>query len=58
LNSQPGNNQTLVFKRFGSGNLAGMIASLEFGNYTNQYAPEEATLGWKYSNFRLEMTPK
>lgn len=58
LNSQPGNNQTLVFKRFGTGNLAGMISSLEFGNYLNQHHPEEATVGWKYSNFHLDMTPK
>src|SRR4051812_22794055 len=58
LNSQPGNNQTLVFKRFGTGNLAGMISSLEFGNYLNQHHPEEATVGWKYMNFHLDMTPK
>ena len=58
LNAQPGNNQTLVFKRFGTGNLAGMISSNEFGNYTNQHHPEEATIGWKYSNFHLDMTPK
>ena len=58
LNSQPGNNQTLVFKRFGQGNLAGMISSLEFGNYLNQHHPEEATVGWKYMNFKLDMTPK
>ena len=57
-NSQPGNNQTLVFKRFGQGNLAGMISSLEFGNYLNQHHPEEATVGWKYMNFKLDMTPK
>jgi hypothetical protein len=58
INSQPGNNQTLVFKRFGTGNLAGLISSNEFGNYLNQHHPEEATVGWKYSNFHLDMTPK
>jgi len=58
INSQPGNNQTLVFKRFGQGNLAGMISSLEFGNYLNQHHPEEATVGWKYSNFKMDITPK
>lgn len=58
LNSQPGNNQTLIFKRFGTGNLAGMISSMEFGNYTNQHHPEEATIGWTYSNFHMDITPK
>ena len=58
INSQPGNNQTLVFKRFGQGNLAGLISSNEFGNYTNQHHPEEATIGWKYMNFKLDMSPK
>lgn len=58
INSQPGNNQTLVFKRFGQGNLAGLISSNEFGNYLNQHHPEEATVGWKYMNFKLDMTPK
>jgi hypothetical protein len=58
VNSQPGNNQTLVFKRFGTGNLAGLISSNEFGNYLNQHHPEEATVGWKYMNFKLDMTPK
>jgi hypothetical protein len=58
VNSQPGNNQTLIFKRFGSGNLAGMISSMEFGNYLNQHHPEEATIGWKYSNFHMDITPK
>ncbi len=58
INSQPGNNQTLVFRRFGTGNLAGMISSDEFGNYLNQHHPEEATVGWKYMNFKLDMTPK
>jgi hypothetical protein len=58
INSQPGNNQTLVFKRFGQGNLAGLISSLEFGNYLNQHHPEEATVGWKYMNFKMDITPK
>jgi hypothetical protein len=58
VNSQPGNNQTLVFRRFGQGNLAGLISSNEFGNYLNQHHPEEATVGWKYMNFKLDMTPK
>jgi len=58
LNAQPGNNQTLIFHQFGTGNLAGLISSNEFGNYLNQHHPEEATVGWKYSNFHLDMTPK
>ncbi|HEY2295007.1 MAG TPA: hypothetical protein VGM86_30245 [Thermoanaerobaculia bacterium] len=58
LNSQPGNNQTLVFKRFSAAGYVGLISSNEFGNYTNQHHPEEATIGWKYSNFKLDMTPK
>jgi hypothetical protein len=58
VNSQPGNNGTLIFKQFGTGNLAGMISSMEFGNYTNQHHPEEATIGWKYSNFHMDITPK
>lgn len=58
INSQPGNNQALVFRRFGQGNLAGLISSLEFGNYLNQHHPEEATVGWKYANFHMDITPK
>jgi len=58
INSQPGNNQTLVFKRFGQGNLAGLISSLEFGNYLNQHHPEEASVGWKFGAFKVDMTPK
>jgi len=58
INSQPGNNQTLVFKRFGTGVNTGLAAIYEFGNYLNQHHPEEATVGWKYSNFKLDITPK
>jgi hypothetical protein len=58
INSQPGSNQTLIFRQFGTGNLAGLISSCEFGNYLNQHHPEEATVGWKYMNFKLDMTPK
>ena len=58
VNAQPGNNQTLIFRQFGTGNLAGLISSNEFGNYLNQHHPEEATIGWKYMNFKLDMTPK
>jgi hypothetical protein len=55
VSSQPGNNQALVFKRFGS---LGLISSMEFGNYLNQHHPEEATVGWTYANFKLDMIPK
>jgi hypothetical protein len=53
--AQPGNNQTLVVKPFQSTGLA-MVA--EFGNYLGQHHPEEASVGWKYSNFKLDMIPK
>jgi hypothetical protein len=53
--AQPGNNQTLIVKPFQTAGLA-MVA--EFGNYLNQHHPEEASVGWKYSNFKLDMAPK
>lgn len=58
VNAQPGNNQTLIFRRFGTGINVGLISSMEFGNYLGQHPPEEATIGWKYSNFKIDMTPK
>lgn len=56
--TKPGNNQTLVVEPFGSGNLAGLSMVLEFGNYLGQHHPEEASIGWKYSNFKLRLNPK
>jgi hypothetical protein len=56
--AKPGNNQTLIVKPFGQGNLAGLAMIAEFGNYLGQHAPEEATVGWKYSSFRLTLVPK
>ncbi|HET9209845.1 MAG TPA: hypothetical protein VFR03_05575 [Thermoanaerobaculia bacterium] len=32
---------------------AGLVA--EFGNYNNQFLPEVSSLGWKYSNFHVEI---
>jgi hypothetical protein len=57
-NTQPGNNQTLIVQRYGTGANAGLAMVLEWGNYLNQHHPEEATVGWKYANFKLDMTPK
>jgi hypothetical protein len=56
--TKPGNDQTLVIKPFGSGALdnVGMVA--EFGNYFGQHPPEEASAGWKFSNFKLNLVPK
>jgi hypothetical protein len=56
--AQPGNSQTLLVKRYGTGTLAGLAMVGEYGNYLNQHHPEEATVGWTYSNFKLDMTPK
>jgi hypothetical protein len=56
--AKPGNNQTLIVKPFGQGNLAGLALIAEFGNYLGQHHPEEATVGWKYSSFRLTLVPK
>lgn len=56
--TKPGNNQTLVLEPYGSGNLAGLALVLEFGNFTGQHHPEEASIGWKYSNFKMKVTTK
>lgn len=55
---KPGNNQTLVIRPFGQGSQAGLAMTAEFGNYLNQHHPEEASIGWKYSNFKLNLIPK
>ncbi len=57
-NAAPGNNQTLIVKPYGNGNLAGLAMVAEFGNYRNQHKPEEASLGWIYANWRVTMIPK
>jgi hypothetical protein len=58
INVQPGNNQTLIFQRYGTGVLTGLVQSLEFGNFLGQHPPEEATIGWSYANFKIDLTPK
>jgi hypothetical protein len=54
----PGNNQTMVLKRYGKGNLDGLGMVLEFGNYGFQHLPEVATFGWLYANLNVRMFPK
>ncbi len=58
INAQPGNNQTLILQRYGAGIETGLVQALEFGNYVGQHPPEEATIGWVYANFKVDMTPK
>ena len=58
VHCQPGNNQTLIVQRYGTGINTGLAMVAEWGNYLNQHHPEEATVGWKYANFKLDMTPK
>jgi hypothetical protein len=54
VETRPGNGQSLIFRPFkaGTGGLAGVA---EFGNYVGQHHPEEASIGWKYSNFQLDL---
>lgn len=56
--TKPGNNQTLIIQPYGSGSQAGLSMSLEFGNFNGQHHPEEASIGWKYSNFKMKVTLK
>jgi hypothetical protein len=56
--TKPGNNQSLILEPYGSGNLAGLVMILEFGNYLGQHHPEEASIGWKYSNLKVSVTTK
>jgi hypothetical protein len=58
VDAKPGNNQTLVIKPFGTGSLTGLSMTAEFGNYLNQHHPEEASIGWKFGAFKVDMTPK
>ncbi|HEX9941067.1 MAG TPA: hypothetical protein VGG03_03560 [Thermoanaerobaculia bacterium] len=57
---KPGNGQALVVRPYAKASQVGgglaMVA--EFGNYVGQHHPEEASLFWKYSNFRVDMSPK
>jgi hypothetical protein len=56
---RPGNNQTLMVTPYGKGpSQAGLAMVAEFGNYVGQHHPEEATIGWRYRNFKLNMTLK
>jgi hypothetical protein len=57
-NTSPGNNQALVIRPFGTGILTGLGMTAEFGNYLGQHHPEEASIGWKFANFKIDMTPK
>jgi hypothetical protein len=56
--AKPGNNQALIVRPFGQGGQAGLAMVAEFGNYTGQHHPEEASLGWKYAGFRVTLVPK
>ncbi|HEV2855106.1 MAG TPA: hypothetical protein VHC97_20095 [Thermoanaerobaculia bacterium] len=56
--TKPGNNQTLIVKPFGGGKENALAMVSEFGNYLGQHHPEEATVGWRYANFRLILYPK
>jgi hypothetical protein len=53
---RPGGQQLVVRPYSKDGSGLAMVA--EFGNYVGQHHPEEATLAWKYSNFKLDMTLK
>jgi hypothetical protein len=55
--TKPGNNQTLVVRPYGKDG-SGLAMVAEFGNFVGQHPPEEATIGWKYSNFKLDLTLK
>lgn len=59
---KPGNNQTLVIRPYGKGESMKDLAMVaEFGNYIGRNLPdhpEQATIGWKYSNFRATMVLK
>lgn len=56
--AKPGNNQTLILDPYGSGNLAGLAMVLEFGNFLGQHHPEEASIGWKYANLKVNVITK
>jgi hypothetical protein len=55
---KPGNGQALVVKPYGTGGLLGLAIVGEFGNYTNQHAPEMPSLGWVYGNLSIHLVPK
>lgn len=57
--TRPGNGQTLLVTPYGRGGLDKLAMVLEFGNYlANGGHPEVATIGWRYSDFSIRMTPK
>ena len=56
--TKPGNDQTLVVKPFGSGAILGVAMVAEFGNYFGQHPPEEASAGWKFASFKVNLVPK
>ena len=56
---RPGNNQTLMVQPYGKGeSQAGLAMVAEWGNYIGQHHPEEATVGWRYLNFKVDLTLK
>lgn len=56
---RPGNNQTLMVQPYGKGeSQAGLAMVAEWGNYLGQHHPEEASVGWKYLNFKMDLTLK
>ena len=56
---KPGNNGTLMVKPYGKGeSQAGLAMVAEFGNHVGQHHPEEASIGWKYSNFKMRLILK
>jgi hypothetical protein len=57
VEARPGNGQALILRPFKAG-TGGLAAVGEFGNYVGQHHPEEATIGWKYSNFQLDLSLK
>lgn len=58
LETRPGGQQLMV-RPYGKGeSQTGLAMVGEFGNYLGQHHPEEATIGFKYLNFKLDMTPK
>lgn len=56
--TRPGNNQTLIVRPYGRGNLEGLAMVLEFGNNNGQHLPEVETWDWDYLNFRVTLFPK
>ena len=54
---RPGGQQ-LIVRPYGKATTSGLAMVAEFGNYLGQHLPEEATIGWRYSNFKIDLTMK